>query len=179
ASTMYYVTITSGTCTASDSVKVVVNPVPGKPVISLYGDSLLSSSTGGNQWYKNGILIPGANQDFYIPTQAGSYQVSTTNIAGCTSALSEPFLFTSLSGQTYPEVPGIFPNPTNGILCIKGLSGISGKVSLAIYSPTGKLFTLVEASGTVNISLLPSGIYVAKLINNDRIILTQKIALIK
>ncbi len=179
ASTMYYVTITSGTCTASDSVKVVVNPVPGKPVISLHGDSLLSNSTGGNQWYKNGILIPGANQDFYIPTQAGSYQVSTTNIAGCTSALSEPFLFTSLSRQPDPEVPGIFPNPTNGILYIKGLSGITGKVSLAIYSPTGKLFTLMEASGTANISLIPSGIYVAKLINNDRIILTQKIALIK
>jgi gliding motility-associated-like protein len=36
------------------------------------------------QWYKDNVLIPGANQQTYRVTQSGSYYAKLTSIAGCT-----------------------------------------------------------------------------------------------
>jgi gliding motility-associated-like protein len=75
---------------------VTVNPIPTTPVITAdktticIGDSALltSSNASGNQWYKDAILIPNANQTSYKAISSGNYSVKTTNGTGCSSAIS-------------------------------------------------------------------------------------------
>lgn len=76
--------------TSSTYSLLVDNPV--LPVIQQETDSLVSTASSGYQWYFNGSLIPGATNQIFIPTQAGSYQVEVTDSNGC-SAISQSFDF--------------------------------------------------------------------------------------
>lgn len=49
---------------------------------------VLTSSTAANyQWYKDGILIPGATSQTYTATKAGSYRIYTQNNCGTNASL--------------------------------------------------------------------------------------------
>jgi PKD repeat protein len=54
------------------------------PVITKVGDTLYTSSETSYQWYLNNVLIPGAENIFYLPTTSGKYSVVITNANGCT-----------------------------------------------------------------------------------------------
>ena len=71
-------------------VQVTARPVP---VISALGATnvcqgqsvaLFTTTSGTYQWRYNGTDISGANQPTLIASQAGKYQLSVTNAAGCT-----------------------------------------------------------------------------------------------
>jgi hypothetical protein len=97
------------------SVPVVLTAVPGpdKPMISLVGTALQSSSATGNQWLLNGVPVSGATASTFTPTQGGTVQVRVTQ-EGC-SAVSEPFDF--VTGLEPAAVAyRLFPNPTDGVL---------------------------------------------------------------
>jgi len=77
-------------CGQSDPVRVAINglPITITPSSSLNfcdGDSvILTSSEPGNvQWYKNNIIIPGANGTSYTAKDEGSYFASVQNANGC------------------------------------------------------------------------------------------------
>ena len=57
------------------------------PEIYLSGNDLIISSnylsTFNIQWYKDGILIPGATDTIYTPTQGGIYSIIATTPGGC------------------------------------------------------------------------------------------------
>ena len=59
---VYSVYCTKGTCTGSSyDMTVTIISAPPKPTVTNQGDTLLiSSSTTNNQWYRNGVLLPGA-----------------------------------------------------------------------------------------------------------------------
>jgi hypothetical protein len=177
--TTYFVVITSGSCSVTDSIKVFVNESPEKPSITMHGDSLISSSNINNHWYLDGNLISGANQAYYIPTENGNYQVSTEDINGCISPLSDPYLFTSFAEPLAQQELRVYPSPTKGMLYIEGLPGLHGNTSLLIYSVSGKLLLSSEASYSTNISSLSPGVYIVKLFCSDENLLTEKVVLIK
>ncbi len=90
-------TFTAEGTKAETSLGVTVNPKPAKPVITRAGASLeklVSSSATGNQWYKEGVIITGANGQEYIPEGASTanYTVRVKNQFGC-EIESEPFTF--------------------------------------------------------------------------------------
>lgn len=58
-----------------------------KPVISIVKNQLVSSGNFGNQWFRNGFVIPDATAQTYRPTQTGVYTVQATE--GCTSPMSD------------------------------------------------------------------------------------------
>jgi hypothetical protein len=74
---------------------VQVFPKPIQPSVSAPAgletcadsDSLVLTSnySGGNQWFRNGEIISGANDFIYDPSQSGSYQVQVTNSYGCST----------------------------------------------------------------------------------------------
>ncbi|MBX2893854.1 MAG: autotransporter-associated beta strand repeat-containing protein [Cyclobacteriaceae bacterium] len=91
----------------------VISPV--SPVTACVGDPsvvLTSSAVSGNQWYKDGIPIPGeVNQTLSISTavvNSGSYTVYEIQ-AGCTSAASVPVNVTINSIASPPVASN--PNP--------------------------------------------------------------------
>ena len=60
----YYVTAFDGNgCEGSDSVSVIVNPLPSAPVILEIGQWLISSYLTGNQWYLDGNPVVGETND--------------------------------------------------------------------------------------------------------------------
>ncbi|MHA8067635.1 hypothetical protein V7S76_13265, partial [Aquirufa sp. ROCK2-A2] len=96
---IYSITIKSITGCVSTATTDTVNAQPNtptRPIISSSGStvcagtsiSLTSSSATGNQWYRNGSAIIGANAQEFVTNQSGNYEVEYTNNAGCTSAKS-------------------------------------------------------------------------------------------
>jgi hypothetical protein len=63
-----------------------------------------------------------------------------------------------------------FPNPSSSVLNIELNSEITGTIRLAIYSSTGAIIRQTELTSglnTLDISELPSGLYILKVENND------------
>lgn len=66
-----------------------------KPLITVSGNRLTSSSTSGNQWFLNDVPIEGATESTYTATERGVYTVQAT--AGCSSPMSDTVQLNSVS----------------------------------------------------------------------------------
>lgn len=154
------------------------------PEIEFVNDSLISSPGVTYQWYFEGQAIPGATDQFYIPTESGEYIVVVTDSNGCT-AQSEPFIFTS-DGQVGLALDKwkVWPNPTNSILHISFESDQDLKeVSLSIVDLLGRIHFLhhePEFNGrfyqVLDLSDKAGGIYYIRL-KTDKGIVTEKVIL--
>jgi hypothetical protein len=91
-----------------------VKATPQKPVITLDSDgiTLVSSANTGNQWYREGVDIPGAKEQRYRPVTSGSYAVRSTSDS-CAGPLSDAFSFivTSLLDLGNGRFIKLYPNP--------------------------------------------------------------------
>lgn len=108
----YYVTVTdNGNCTASSNV-IGITVYQQPPVsISVNGDTLVAYNASSYQWYRDGILIPGATNPVFVPTQSGSYTVVVSNANGCT-AQSLPVVITVTGVEEIgKETMSVYPNP--------------------------------------------------------------------
>ncbi len=90
----------AGSCLATDSVVIQVNPLP---VVAVSPAGLLTAcqgtpasftATGGNtyQWRFSGANVQGAVSGTFFPTQPGNYDVVVTDANGC-SVSSSPLVF--------------------------------------------------------------------------------------
>ncbi|MCB9185986.1 MAG: dienelactone hydrolase family protein [Flavobacteriales bacterium] len=61
----------------------ILNCTNDAPVIVDNAGTLESDAQGNYQWYLNGVEIPNADQQTYTYSQAGTYQVGTTNLGNC------------------------------------------------------------------------------------------------
>ncbi|MCX6155077.1 MAG: T9SS type A sorting domain-containing protein [Candidatus Kapabacteria bacterium] len=93
----------------SDSNFKIVNIIssPSIPQITNSGDSLISSSLQGNQWFLDGALITGANSQVFIPLTGGNYTVQVTNNTGCKSQKSDIKFFDKENKYTYFKIDTI------------------------------------------------------------------------
>ncbi|RBQ01911.1 hypothetical protein, partial [Pedobacter miscanthi] len=81
----------------NNTASYTLNSAPAQPTITTPSNVttvcsgstvvLTSSSTSGNQWYKNGTLIAGETNQTYTATTSGSYTVTVSN-GSCTSLAS-------------------------------------------------------------------------------------------
>jgi len=88
----------NGCATSSDSINVLYNSYPAKPTItsSLSGTfmctggtaTMTSSSTTGNQWYRNNIALTGATNVSYNSADSGDFTVRVT-LFSCESPSSD------------------------------------------------------------------------------------------
>lgn len=145
------------------------NKTPTQPVITFDGGHLKSSYTSGNQWFFNDKIISGATNQSYLPDKTGKYSVSA--IQGlCISDVSNPYNFI-LTSVTDPNVANkifIYPNPSNGIFKIEGLT-TNQKNAISIYNIDGRLIRKLISNSiteTIDLSGQGSGVYLL-LINNQ------------
>ncbi len=149
-------TVTDDHCTGttSGSAAVALFPVPPTPVISVNGTQLASTGCCGNQWYKEGIAIPGATGQSYDPVVTAHYYTIVT-VNGCVSEPSNTvyYLMTGIGQQ---ENSGFYlePNPVSRFVTIKTRSLKQFAGEIRICSISGQ----TEAVYPINEVIEPNGI---------------------
>ncbi|MEM7037768.1 MAG: T9SS type A sorting domain-containing protein, partial [Bacteroidota bacterium] len=165
----FWVTVTNGfQCEATSDVVTVSTANSIVPVITKSNDSLLAAGPFVTyQWWLDGTMIPGAINDFYVPTMNGYYQVSTTDTNGCT-AVSDSLLCNAVNvGDQLTKEFGlhIYPNPARNVLHLRTLSPIDWNLDLTLtdmYGKQVKSFTMAHLidDAALDISALSAGMYV-------------------
>ena len=161
----YFVTITEGGNTASDSVVINVANQLIPPVISFKNDTLFADTTSKIQWYKANGAILNANGKFYIPLDTGNYYAVSVN----DSCFSEPsnsveVLTTNIKSNSIVNDISVFPNPATNQITVKSTDMHLLKVS--IFNLLGDLLyqrQLNNSSNEIDISFLSKGIYMIKI----------------
>src|SRR5690606_35262248 len=103
--------------------------ISGSPLSFCEGGNttLTSSAVSGNQWYRNGVLIPGETGQSIIVTQGGNYTVSVT-VNGCTST-SAPTTVTTLPVPATPTIsiegPTTYCSNNASVLTANAPAGLS------------------------------------------------------
>jgi len=175
-------TVTGSNAIGSDveMITVIVNPVPGVPVINFSGGQLQSTTATSYQWFLNGTLIPGATSQNYTPTVNGNYQVEVSNSAGC-SSLSSVYSVNSVTVSTEELNFKLYPMPVNIGFYIESENLI------------GSRFELVDLSGRIvkdegqlsvnkvyfNVNDLAVGSYFVRIIDTNGQVASKQIVLLQ
>ncbi|RYE23942.1 MAG: T9SS type A sorting domain-containing protein [Sphingobacteriales bacterium] len=102
---LYELIVATQYCTSEpDSLDVIVNPLPDagifitdRPIICNDSFVVINASDAlqaGYQWYKNGVALQGANDNHYIATEEGLYDLVVTNTYNCSLRSKPQFLET-------------------------------------------------------------------------------------
>ncbi len=113
----------SGCNPAHDTVVVSMLTSPPPVTISyLYtpGNYLVSSATDGNQWYRDGLLLPGETDQQIHATITGVYHVVVTNSYGC-QAVSDTLHHVFISVENIGEDHSfkLYPNPATDMFSLQ------------------------------------------------------------
>jgi PKD repeat protein len=132
----------------SNSITMVVNPVPPTPVITQTGTLLSSDAPTGNQWYLDGVLIPGATGQTYTFTANGDYTVVVT-LAGCSSAVSNTITVTTtgINLDVDPYQLTVSPNPNDGHFSVTFNATLAADYKIELINALGQLIFKDELKG--------------------------------
>lgn len=168
---LYDVKVNTNDC-VSDRVPIVAN-LPLVPVISLVGDSLVSSLPNGNQWYLNDTLIAGATRSSIKPIRNGVYKSIVTDASGCGQ------ISNNINFQNGVIPDDIFltvsPNPNKGRFQVSFEVFEKNDLSLEIFNSVGQKL-LEQAypgfngkfSKTIYLEQAAAGLYVLKIRYNNK-----------
>ena len=170
----YTVKISDGTCPAtSAAVAVTVGAFPIAVITVTGGVDMSTDIYSSYQWYRNGILIPGATSQNYTAVQDGYYAVVVTDGLGC-SATSSVVHITALDvNGVNGSIVRVYPNPTDGMVMVAA----DVATDLMIMGVDGKVLATAQAATSIDISALPQGLYMIRITNhnNGQLISLQKI----
>ncbi|MFD1258892.1 S8 family serine peptidase [Mucilaginibacter terrae] len=165
----YDMKVTSAGCASLARVPVSVLT----PVITQNGTTLSSNFTANNQWYLNDVLIPGATNQTYVPTQSGNYQLKNPLVSGCT-AISPVYTYIKPDGvvSTSNEIRlTAFPVPATTQLNVNFVASAADNLTLSLISTIGKTVYTQNStipagnfSTPVNVSDVPAGTYILRVL---------------
>ncbi len=164
----------TGRCPSiSNIVHLNLNASPN-PLLSANGNMLQTDNTYTTyQWYRNNVAISGATSSTYSYTHDGFYKVYVTTDAGC-NGMSAAFPVNSLKVGTVvnTEELTIFPNPTTGMITVN----TSALLNIIIQNIAGKLMMKKQATNSIDITSLPNGLYIIKLLDkNNNVLKADKV----
>ena len=171
----YVMIIDAGGCVSfSNTIHVVVNPLPTKPTITQIGDTLVSSLGANYQWNLNHIAINGATSQTHIATQQGIYSVTIMDTNNCyATSDTVNVIFTDVPLQNFIVNLEVRPNPTNDKTIITYSFNNDSHISLELFDLLGRRQLLLtdekEKAGdyifyfSAKSQVLPSGSYFLKL----------------
>ena len=150
----------------SNTINVVVNPLPATPVITQSGNLINSNATSGDQWYNASTgIISGATSASYSPTANGSYFVIVTDGNGCSSDTSNVIHFVSSGITAINDNSSIqvYPNPCNKEFFIDVINKNNSKdITVEIYNTLGEQLYSEKSTENklkINCGSFASGIY--------------------
>jgi dienelactone hydrolase len=136
------------------------------PNISLNGNTLHANSTGDAfQWYLDGILIPGATDSVFQPTQNGNYTVWVSNSSCAVESDEYTHAINSIS-QIEDLEWSVYPNPCSNLLRIELNEKEFSVKTIRLLSNDGRLVLEEAFRNKLDISSLPSGVYYIHLLGN-------------
>jgi hypothetical protein len=151
------------------------------PEITQQDDTLISSYGVTYQWFMGGLPIEGANEQYLVPVQSGSYQVSITDEGGCESELSDPYSYemAGIPEQNTNASLSVYPVPTTGLINLDKDFSLEGITEISIFDQSGRLMLESKPARSVNLSSLDNGIYFLVIKGVKQVLHTAKIILIK
>ncbi|WP_417609372.1 HYR domain-containing protein [Owenweeksia hongkongensis] len=167
-------------CDVSGSISVTVLPQPIKPVVSRIGSTTLSTGNYNTyQWYRDGVLIPGATNQNYAYNLGGNYQVMVTNNSGCEN-YSDGMVVGQAGGGIGIEENlfgdlDLYPNPSNGVITIDINRNELEELSLVIFNTAGKMVyelteqTSYEGKLSIDLSHLPDATYMLRITSGGEV----------
>ncbi len=147
------------------------------PIITATGigtaDVMLSSSAAtGNQWFKDGVPIPGATASTYAVMENGVFQVKGTN-GSCITSLSEALtvIITDVKESGLPVQLIVFPVPAREAISIH-LTGVSEEeiAEVMVIDKSGRVVARQKMRGkesTLIIEEYPVGDYFIRITNQS------------
>lgn len=175
---MWRVTVTDSVgCSVERNFQIVVLPTPEKPVIHVEQKTMTANGSGAAiyNWYKNGVLIPGATTKSFTITggePSDKFKVVAIGNSGCKSQSDEitPGIASVMALQ--PDGWAIYPNPMNDALTVRCLeAGVQAEIhisnALGIDVAVG---TVGESSDRRIFDLhhLPQGVYMVCIMEANR-----------
>lgn len=157
------------------------NSAPPQPTITLNGNDLTTAAATTYQWYYNGVLINGATNQNYTPSQNGVYVVRTTDVNGCVYVYSRGYMFGTPSKLDvyHSELSSIelFPNPSTGKVYLSLNDNYAYTINVSDMN--GKLIMTTTNSSELDLGRFNNGIYFITITNPVLGSITKKITLIK
>ncbi|MBX3253681.1 MAG: PKD domain-containing protein [Chitinophagaceae bacterium] len=170
ASGTYFVTVSGCGVDIYDEIVVTMGSAPA-PSITQQGNELISTNADTYQWYKGGVLIPGATDKKYKPRGYGTYTVRVT--IGSSGCIGEASYFFVPAGDIYigDIRVKVTPNPGNGLAKLI-LSKLPSKpIKVTVYDRIGRRVLVNTIVNTVNdLNLMPfaKGEYFVELVADDK-----------
>jgi hypothetical protein len=159
----YYCTMSNGCNTVSTNTSTVfITSNSIVPIITQVGNQLQSSLGFGNQWYLNGVLLPGETDQFITINQGGAYTVSS--VAGSCSASSAAFV-TAIKDINAIANISIMPNPSQGVFNIT-IGNWTENVEAEVFNLLGQAVLVKHSfryNTKLNLSTQTNGLYIVKL----------------
>ena len=134
---------------------------------------MLSSTVAtGNQWFRDGAEVPGANGQTYSPIVSGVYKTVVTAASGCLLASNEiNFTSTAVIDVSDNEIAlTVSPNPNDGRFTLQFEFKTKENLEITMTTAAGQKVYSSVTSGfigkyTKQIGLkgLPSGLYLLKI----------------
>jgi hypothetical protein len=187
SASVYTVTGETSGCSNTATVSVGVNNLPtvsatasNTLVCANLGESaVLTASTAATSYtWSDGAntmttsVTPTVGTTYTLTVNDGNCEATTTVFVDVQTCTGINTLVSVSNGIN------IYPNPTYGILNIAISSELAGNTSIEVYDALGKLVvkeTLTNETTTINTSKLTDGMYVYKVINNNKAIKIGKI----
>ncbi|MBI3219046.1 MAG: T9SS type A sorting domain-containing protein [Bacteroidetes bacterium] len=162
-------------CLRQAEKQIMVYPTPSRPTITLKSfNTLHSSNSLGNQWYKNGNLLSGSVDQDLVVNESGIYSVQTI-LNECKSALSDNFEFTITGSKDFATAGiRVFPNPFFESLWIE--SDLNENLQVTILDMMGRdvITTQTKTNEAIEMRELPSGLYLL-IVNKGPYLLSKRI----
>lgn len=164
----------------SNALVVTINPTPPQPEIYQSGNTLFSSAPDGNQWYRNGQIIAGANEASFYVMESGKYQVQVISEYSCGSALSKSYhviVGKAANRDVARPVIDVFPNPVNEKLFIVTDSIVSSLVVRVVDFRGNEqlMIETKEAVTEVDVGELRAGLYMLRIESGKKVIVTRRL----
>lgn len=163
--TYYAVYTTNGTCPNADSVNITV-PTPPTAGFTYTNTGLdfnfTSTATGATtyMWDFNGAGTSSAVNPSFTFSGAGTYNVClmVTSLYGCEAVFCQNIVITSTNEIESAASFTLFPNPSTGILTLKG----KVNTSVEIRNTAGQLIysgITQQENTTIDLHHVPDGVY--------------------
>ena len=155
-----------GSGAVSPEFSLAILPIPAAPAITLYGLTLSSNYSDGNQWYYNGAPITNGTAQTQYAEYSGWYWDVVT-VDGCESDASN-HIFVTITGVDEPANAQfvVYPVPNDGQFTLKVRTLKAETFDITVYNSIGKLIHTnsgIEVNGQndliIDLRPVPIGIY--------------------